>query len=176
MGFFSEEDPRHMAVARALAEGLEYGPYEGLNHNARPVIQDLTEKVLTAVTPMSWLSYSHDRLDTCPGCGQANLSIAGLTGLGYEFVVCECGTPEFPHLVEQMWHREHMGRDGETIAATVRRDTLHEVMQTLANAARRDEPRGNTSLTYAGGLRRALRLVRQFLSETPDPRKGTEAS
>jgi hypothetical protein len=172
VGFFSEDDPRHMAVARALAEGLGYGPYEGLNHNARPVVRDLAEKVVTAVTPLSWLSTGmhgpHRMLAVCPGCGQGDLGTRAMVDLGYEFVVCRCETMPYPHLVEQLWHREHMGRPGERIAATVRQETLHEVVQVLAGAVRTDKPRTPASATFAGGLRRALRLVRQILSETPD--------
>lgn len=176
MAFFSLGDPRHMAVARALCDGLDYGPYEGLNHNMRPIIQDLAERVITAVAPLSWLNVNHRQLSVCPGCGAGGLSTTGLVDLGYEFVVCECGTPDYPHLVEQMWHRNHMGRDRETIAATTRRDTLAEAVKMLTGAAHADRPGGRTSLTYEGGLRRASRLVRQMLDDSPTAAEGTDRS
>ena len=43
----------------------------------------------------------------CPGC-RADLTRVAVVELAYVFDVCECGTPDYPHLVEQLWHREHL--------------------------------------------------------------------
>jgi hypothetical protein len=40
----------------------------------------------------------------CPGCG-AELARVGLTALAYTFEACTCGSPDYDHLVEQLWHR-----------------------------------------------------------------------
>src|SRR4051794_27009478 len=53
----------------------------------------------------TWLSgpTQHARFGNCPGCGQ-DCTTTGITHLAYPFRECECGTPEYPHLIEQRWH------------------------------------------------------------------------
>jgi hypothetical protein len=46
---------------------------------------------------------SHQAGRICPGCGD-DLAVVGLTRLAYTFRTYDCGTPEYPHLVEQLWH------------------------------------------------------------------------
>jgi hypothetical protein len=46
--------------------------------------------------------YNQSRM--CQGC-QVDCSRVALIKLAYVFRVCECGTPEYSHLIEQIWHR-----------------------------------------------------------------------
>jgi hypothetical protein len=172
---FNEDDPRHVAAAGALRKGLGFGAHQELADD-QDFVQALALKVLAAVAPLSWLSRWHRQLETCPGCGQSGLATAGLTDLAYEFVTCTCGVPAHPHLVEQLWHRRHMGRPGEAIAATARREALSDAGLLLAVAARTGEAPGRTELTYVGGIRRACQLVRQLRDETPDLEEGADGS
>jgi hypothetical protein len=129
---------------------------------------------LDAERPMSWLSPNHQLLETCPGCGQ-KLSTVGLHKLAYVFDVCECGTPEYPHLVEQLWHRQHIGRTAEPIAATARREVLGEVIALLMKEARKPESAApaRQQITYSGGLRRAARLLEPLLGHAMDAESRT---
>jgi hypothetical protein len=92
--------------------------------------------------------------------------------LGYEFVVCDCGTPEYPHphLVEQMWHREHMVRDPAEVGWSVRWKALDDAVSWLARAARKGEAGAHPrqQLTFAGGLRHATRIVEKLRDQTLD--------
>lgn len=57
----------------------------------------------------------------CPGC-EADVSIEGVVDLAYTFRTCECGTPDYAHIVEQLWHLACLqGRrpDVEKAAASV---------------------------------------------------------
>lgn len=47
----------------------------------------------------------HDRGRKCPGCA-ADLATCAITHLAYVFDVCDCGTPNYAHLIEQLWHRD----------------------------------------------------------------------
>ena len=48
--------------------------------------------------------HGHDSADACPGC-DAPVTTAGITKLVYTYEVCDCGFPDFDHLVETLWHR-----------------------------------------------------------------------
>ncbi len=45
--------------------------------------------------------------DECRTCHQ-DIAGAALTSLAYVWETCECGAPEYPHLVEQPYHRSHV--------------------------------------------------------------------
>lgn len=64
----------------------------------------------------SWLhkrSHRHAIARNCPACRRDLLRV-GITGLVYTHESCDCGEPEYTHLVEQLWHRECFA--GQTIA------------------------------------------------------------
>jgi hypothetical protein len=161
---FNEADPRHYAVAQALCDQLGYGSFVHLG-TSRPAVESIIEAALTAATTLSWASPGHRMLATCPGCGQAGLDRIGIDKLAYEWVTCECGNPGHPHLVEQLWHRDHLARTGDEVAATIRQQTWDEALK-AAEKALRDETRADPfprqQLTYEGGLRRAGRVVRRL--------------
>ena len=50
---------------------------------------------------------SHPGRSVCPGedCG-LDLMAVGIVALAYVFEVCTCATYDYPHLVEQLWHRD----------------------------------------------------------------------
>ncbi len=50
-------------------------------------------------------AHEHRQAGECPMCYQ-DVTTIGITGLVYTFETCDCGTPEYDHLVEQLWHRE----------------------------------------------------------------------
>lgn len=54
----------------------------------------------------------HRRFRSCPACGE-DLSTTAILEIGYTFERCDCTDPEYTHLVEQLWHREHMPTDDE---------------------------------------------------------------
>lgn len=39
----------------------------------------------------------------CPGCAE-EIGRCALVDIAYRFASCDCGTPEYGHLVEQAWH------------------------------------------------------------------------
>lgn len=45
---------------------------------------------------------------TCPACGEA-LDRLAMVKLAYTFEPCDCRAAPYVHLVEQLWHREHVG-------------------------------------------------------------------
>jgi hypothetical protein len=51
--------------------------------------------------------WNHPGRARCPGveCGLI-LEAVALQHLAYVFETCQCGTPEYPHLIEQLWHRD----------------------------------------------------------------------
>jgi len=169
-----ELTPQQLALAEAFSQRLGYGTFAKTIPDfdgSREQVIDLVKIVGRVLPPLSWLSRGHRLLATCPGCGQAGLSTPGIHKLGFTFEVCECGTPDYPHMVEQLWHREHMtGQPSDKVAWTARRATLEEVAADLAYAARRGEAgaRGRTSLTYSGGLRAATRRVRDLIQNMSD--------
>lgn len=46
----------------------------------------------------------HKRSTTCGGCG-VDLMRTGLPALAYTFESCSCGSPNYTHLIERLWHR-----------------------------------------------------------------------
>lgn len=57
----------------------------------------------------TYLDGTHGKQAACPADGE-NLGAVGITELAYTFEVCACGTPEYSHLVEQLWHRACLAR------------------------------------------------------------------
>lgn len=46
----------------------------------------------------------HTIFQNCPVCGE-DVSKIAITKLVYTHTTCECGTPEYRHLIEQLWHK-----------------------------------------------------------------------
>lgn len=64
--------------------------------------------VVTASTLISsWPTQDHDDAWICPGddCG-LDVTTVGIISLAYTFRVCRCTAFGYPHLVEQLWHRD----------------------------------------------------------------------
>lgn len=76
---------------------------------------ETTEEPTAAV--LKWLDAKHGSLKHCPTCGE-NCSTTGLTKIAYYFTTCECGEPEYPHLVEQLTHLSCLASDGAIEPAT----------------------------------------------------------
>ncbi len=169
-----EFTPQQLALAEAFSQRLGYGSFAKMHADfdgSRELVVDLVATVARVLPPLSWLSRGHRLLASCPGCGQAGLSTTGIDKIGYTYEVCECGTPEYPHMVEQLWHRTHMtGQPADQVVWTTRRATLEEVAADLAVAARKGDAgaRGRTQLTYAGGLRAATRRVKALIQNMSD--------
>lgn len=50
----------------------------------------------------------HDgRRAICPECGE-NLSRTALVRIAYTYEPCDCPAASYVHLVERLWHREHL--------------------------------------------------------------------
>jgi hypothetical protein len=69
----------------------------------------MTKPTTGEVLPYVGRDHRKPPFTICPGCGQDAYRIA-LVKIAYVFEVCECGDPGYPHLVEQFWHRDHIGR------------------------------------------------------------------
>lgn len=90
------------------------------------------------VTPagevLTWASEprnaNHQTLMHCGGC-DTDLSSVAIIRLAYTFRQCHCGTPEYPHLVEQLWHRTCLPRSGKP-ERPERETILNEVAAALA--------------------------------------------
>jgi hypothetical protein len=50
---------------------------------------------------------------TCPICHE-DLMRTGLPSLAYTFESCDCSAESYPHLIEQLWHRECLRGSGVT--------------------------------------------------------------
>lgn len=167
----NELTPQQQAIAHAVSEALGYGTFANMLldfDGGRETVFRVVAAVQRAVPPLSWLNHQHQLLATCPGCGQAGLDTIGIHKLAHTYEVCECGTPDYPHMVEQLWHREHMtGQPSDKVAWTTRRATLGEASRLLWQVARKGElgARGRTQLTYEGGLRSAARQVDNLITE-----------
>lgn len=64
--------------------------------------QDTESATAAALAPLRWLDHANGRL--CPPCGE-RVDTEAITNLVYTFERCDCGTPDFTHLTEQLWHR-----------------------------------------------------------------------
>lgn len=52
--------------------------------------------------------HGHDgRRAICPKCGE-NLSRTALVRIAYTYEPCDCAAAAYVHLVERLWHREHL--------------------------------------------------------------------
>lgn len=79
-----------------------------------------TEPRPRVVTPagevFTWTSEprnaNHQNLMRCGEC-DTDLNVAVTVTLACTFRQCACGTPEHPHLVEQLWHRTCLPRSGK---------------------------------------------------------------
>lgn len=47
----------------------------------------------------------HTIFQNCPVCGE-DVSEIAIVKLVYTHEVCECGSPHYAHLVEQLWHKD----------------------------------------------------------------------
>ena len=61
---------------------------------------------------LKWLDHNHRTLRNCPTCGEDCATGVGITALAYYFITCECGEPEYPHLVEQLTHLSCLAEGG----------------------------------------------------------------
>jgi hypothetical protein len=57
--------------------------------------------------------HKHGEQTVCPGCGASCMSTA-MVQIVYAFRVCDCGDPDYAHLVEQLWHGACYLREGAT--------------------------------------------------------------
>lgn len=46
----------------------------------------------------------HTVFQNCPMCGE-DVSRIAVVKLIYTYATCECGEPDYTHLVEQLWHK-----------------------------------------------------------------------
>jgi hypothetical protein len=79
-----------------------------------------TSEQLTQVLFSSFGRYEeqhHDRGRSCPGCG-VDLMTTAITHLAYVYDVCACGTPDYAHLIEQLWHRDCLADQPPTDGST----------------------------------------------------------
>lgn len=60
------------------------------------------------------LDYTHGKRQFCPGCN-VDLMRVGIPELAYVFNVCTCGSPEYSHLVEQLWHFQCLTKSVEPV-------------------------------------------------------------
>lgn len=94
--------------------------------DAGTVHEGVITKVESHYTPR------HQHFAVCPGCG-ADLMTAAIVDIAYTFATCECGKPEYPHLVEQLWHRNELaGQEplSDPIESTpAQQDWLADVMR-----------------------------------------------
>lgn len=77
--------------------------------------------VRSEALPLSWLDRGHRHAEVCPGC-QTRLSTVGLHKIAYVHDGCNCGTPEYTHLVEQLWHRKCLLAPEVRVSAEERSD------------------------------------------------------
>lgn len=64
-------------------------------------------RVFLAPRALGRLDRTHGPRDRCPVCDEDLLRV-GLPALAYTLEVCDCGSPSYSHLVEQLWHRHHL--------------------------------------------------------------------
>jgi hypothetical protein len=125
--------------------------------------------------PLQWWTDGHDhpRLSVCPACDQSVDQVA-MVDLGYTWVVCRCHKAPYPHLIEQVWHLDHMVPDGAGVAARARRKAIATVITVIRKELNKGEKGApaRQQLTYTGGLRRALRLLEPILGAALDAEKA----
>lgn len=96
---------------------------------------------------------NHQNLMNCGACGTGLRTVAMVT-LAMTYRQCDCGTPEYPHLVEQLWHRGCLPQSGPP-----------ERAQVLLEAAKAVEQRSVMFRAQAGDQirRKAYRDIGQWL-------------
>jgi len=73
----------------------------------------LTVKQLIPETYWGKNMAGHPQAAKCPNCGDDMLKI-GVIRLVYSMEVCKCDRASYPHLYEQLWHRQcFIDRDGK---------------------------------------------------------------
>jgi len=118
-----------------------------------------------------------ERFQHCPHCG-ADMMRAALVDIAYVIELCDCPAADYRHLVEQMWHREHLAAvageelvaelaDRERLVATGRRQALADAHRAVLAEARRGTAGApaRQHVNYPGGLRRAARVIDSLLGE-----------
>ena len=63
----------------------------------------------------------------CPDCGDP-VNLTGLTELVYSFEVCDCGDPDFVHLIERLWHRDCFVTANLNVAHTAATEVLQRLL------------------------------------------------
>lgn len=82
----------------------------------------------------TWLTHPDAR--TCPACDE-DLATQGIDRLAYVHRVCSCDAAPYDHLVEQLWHLEHLiPATSELHAATLLRSARHALAPRVALTAR----------------------------------------
>jgi hypothetical protein len=75
---------------------------------AKPVTVQLVDVLRTLYTGKNVrLERRHGTQHLCPVCKDDLMRVA-VVDLIYSFELCSCGSPEYEHLVEQLWHRACM--------------------------------------------------------------------
>lgn len=107
---------------QALASRLKRKGIIAVNHQARLVIEaiksEVSQAVIEGILKVSILTggdyikrrpescwKNHPSAGFCPVCKEDCKTI-GIPSLLSTWETCECGKPEYPHLVEQLWHRD----------------------------------------------------------------------
>lgn len=112
---------------------------------------------------------------------------AALVDLVYVFETCDCPAADYAHLVEQLWHRDHLAElAGETaradlarreaLVAETRRKALADAVNAIMAEARRGPAPARQHLTYGGGLRRAAKVLDPLLGAAMDAERGAVTS
>lgn len=58
----------------------------------------------TGADLVSQWTHDHPRRTVCPRC-ETDCCRTGLHKLVYTFETCDCDAAQYPHLMEQIWHR-----------------------------------------------------------------------
>jgi hypothetical protein len=56
---------------------------------------------------------SPGRRSRCPACDE-DVAHIGLTNVAFTYECCDCNAAPYVHLVEQLWHRRHVGEPRAT--------------------------------------------------------------
>ena len=173
--------PVEIATA-ALEEHFRTICGDDSEHNLAAAAESVIAELNTASHPY-WLArpgyrQHGNRFRRCPRCDADLMAAVGIVELAYVYDPCVCDAATYTHLVEQMWHRTcHAAEAGEkavavmdasdALVADARREALAGAIKTILAEANRGKavipPRQH--VTYAGGLRRAARILDGLLGK-----------
>lgn len=109
----------------ALIPGARVGPLAG---------EDVTADVVGLDLIVSWTGRNkHPAASVCAGCGE-DCATTVITHLAYLHERCECGTPDYTHLVEVLWHTGCLNDAAPAVEATA---LLYACLDQMAPTARR---------------------------------------